>query len=114
MIKIAAAAAVAASIVFAPAAYADDDAYLDELSGQGFQVMWQSRPFLLAAGNGMCNDLRNGETPEQVASHSNYPNEFTCPVYMGLGWFSHRVYLCTISRAAFTSALLRSESTSPR
>ncbi|SHQ63138.1 Protein of uncharacterised function (DUF732) [Mycobacteroides abscessus subsp. bolletii] len=74
MIKIAAAAAVAASIVFAPAAYADDDAYLDELSGQGFQVMWQSRPFLLAAGNGMCNDLRNGETPEQVASHSNYPN----------------------------------------
>nr|WP_237079639.1 hypothetical protein [Mycobacteroides abscessus] len=43
MIKIAAAAAVAASIVFAPAAYADDDAYLDELSGQGFQVMWQSR-----------------------------------------------------------------------
>lgn len=63
MIKIAAAAAVAASIVFAPAAYADDDAYLDELSGQGFQVMWQSRPFLLAAGNGMCNDLRNGENP---------------------------------------------------
>lgn len=33
MIKIAAAAAVAASIVFAPAAYADDDSYLDELSG---------------------------------------------------------------------------------
>lgn len=65
MIKIAAAAAVAASIVFAPAAYADDDAYLDELSGQGFQVMWQSRPFLLAAGNGMCNDLRNGETPSR-------------------------------------------------
>lgn len=75
MIKIAGvAAAIAASVLLAPVAQADEDSYLNELSTQGFQVMWQSRPFLVGAGNGMCNDLSNGETPEQVASHWNYPN----------------------------------------
>ncbi|CPR78980.1 DUF732 domain-containing protein [Mycobacteroides abscessus] len=71
---IALAAALSAAVVLASPAAADDDAYLDALSAQGFQVMWQSRPFLLGAGNGMCNDLNNGETPEQVAGHSSYPN----------------------------------------
>ncbi|SLF39123.1 DUF732 domain-containing protein [Mycobacteroides abscessus] len=68
------AAVAVASVMLSSPARADEDSYLDALSGQGFQVMWQSRPFLISAGNGMCNDLRNGETPEQVAGHWNYPN----------------------------------------
>ena len=36
--------------------------------------MWQSRPFLLAAGNAMCNDLRNGATPDDIAGRFFYPN----------------------------------------
>lgn len=68
------AAVAVASVMLSSPARADEDSYLDALSGQGFQVMWQSRPFLVSAGNSMCNDLRNGETPEQVAGHWNYPN----------------------------------------
>lgn len=69
-VSIFAALGVGASAV----AHADDESYLNNLTQHGYQVMWQSRPFLLSAGNGMCNDLRSGQTPEQVADHWNYPN----------------------------------------
>lgn len=66
------AAAVIGVLSAAPAA-ADDDGYLNQLSQHGFQVMWQSRPFLLNAGNGMCGDLQAGQTPAEVAAHWSYP-----------------------------------------
>lgn len=65
--------AVVAVGVGSPPAHADDDSYLNQLSQHGFQVMWQSQPFLLNAGHGMCNDLQAGQSPEEVASHWNYP-----------------------------------------
>ena len=64
----------AVAICASGVAHADDESYLNNLSQHGFQVMWQSRPFLLSAGQGMCNDLRAGQTPGQVADHSAFPN----------------------------------------
>ncbi|WP_264923086.1 DUF732 domain-containing protein [Mycobacteroides chelonae] len=76
-IQITAASAVVAavcSVMLGSPARADDESYLNNLEGRGFQIMWQSRPFLLAAGNRICDDLRNGTSLTDEAANFQYPS----------------------------------------
>ncbi|MGH3956500.1 MAG: DUF732 domain-containing protein [Mycobacterium sp.] len=60
-------------IVLGSPARADEETYLNNLEGRGVQVMWQSRGFLLAAGNQICNDLRNGASVGDEVANFQYP-----------------------------------------
>lgn len=69
-----AAAATFVALFSAAAAHADEDGYLNQLSRHGYQVVPQSREFLLGSGHAMCNELQAGHSPEDVAKHWTYPN----------------------------------------
>jgi Protein of unknown function (DUF732) len=69
-----AAAAAVASIFSAGLAHADEAGYLDQLSRHGYQVTAPSGEYLLGSGHAMCQQLRAGHSPEDVARHWTYPN----------------------------------------
>lgn len=55
-------------------AHADEAGYLDQLSRHGYQVTEPSGEYLLGSGHAMCQQLRAGHSPEDVARHWTYPN----------------------------------------
>ncbi|MBV8862920.1 MAG: DUF732 domain-containing protein [Mycobacterium sp.] len=69
-----AAAATAATYVSTGMAHADEAGYLDQLSRHGYQVTAPSGEYLLGSGHAMCQQLRAGHSPEDVARHWTYPN----------------------------------------
>ena len=71
-----AAAAVASFFsFFSPGlAHADEAGYLDQLSRHGYVVTSPSGEYLLGSGHAMCQQLRAGHSPEDVARHWTYPN----------------------------------------
>lgn len=70
----AATVATVASFFSAGLAHADEAGYLDQLSRHGYQVTAPSGEYLLGSGHAMCQQLRSGHSPEDVARHWTYPN----------------------------------------
>jgi Protein of unknown function (DUF732) len=69
-----AAAAVVGSFSSIGLAHADEAGYLDQLSRHGYQVTAPTGEYLLGSGHAMCQQLRAGHSPEDVARHWTYPN----------------------------------------
>jgi hypothetical protein len=66
--------ATGASFFSAGPAQADEAGYLAQLSQHGYEVTPPSGEYLLGSGHAMCQQLRSGHSPEDVARHWTYPN----------------------------------------
>jgi hypothetical protein len=67
-------AAASVAIMLPAAAHADDDSYLSNLASHGI-ITFKNPGGLLAAGHGICNDLRSGvSVPDEIGrwSAQNY------------------------------------------
>jgi len=69
-----AATAIVASFFSTGLAHADEAGYLAQLSRHGYEVTAPSGEYLLGSGHAMCQQLRAGHSPEDVARHWTYPN----------------------------------------
>lgn len=65
---IAAVAAIAATLVFAPVAHADDQSYIDALRAAGLPILPWNEGKVISIGYTMCMEMRNGASPEVAGS----------------------------------------------
>jgi Protein of unknown function (DUF732) len=94
-----AAAAVASAVLLAPTAHADESGYLNQLNQSG--VPTPNPAGALMDGRMVCDNLRHGMTPEQVAS----PLKFALVAGFAKDRRRHCVPRITASHSADTDRL---------